>query len=58
MRKIASTDFSKLSGSILERMEGRKMWGRGAIEDGEGNVLADGEALFIVVEPLWPKEKL
>jgi thioesterase superfamily protein 4 len=57
-RKPVKTPGVLLARGWLERMEGRKMWGRGTIEDGEGNVLADGEALFLVVEPLWPKEKL
>lgn len=34
----------------LERREGRKMWGRGTVEDGRGGVLAVGEALFLTVE--------
>jgi acyl-coenzyme A thioesterase THEM4 len=57
-RKPVKTPGVLLSRAWLEKQEGRKMWGRGTIEDGEGNVLADGEALFIVVESLRPKEKL
>jgi acyl-coenzyme A thioesterase PaaI-like protein len=44
--------------SWVERIEVRKMWGRGTIEDGMGNVLSTGEALFLVVEPVKPTEKL
>ena len=57
-RRPVKTPGVLLARGWLERKEGRKMWGRGTIEDSEGNVLADGEALFIVVEPLWPMEKL
>jgi len=34
----------------LERREGRKMGGKGTVEDGRGEVLALGEALFLIVE--------
>jgi acyl-coenzyme A thioesterase THEM4 len=57
-RKPVKTPGVLLARAWLEKREGRKMWGRGTIEDGEGNLLADGEALFIVVESLKPKEKL
>lgn len=42
----------------VERVEGRKMWVGGAIEDGMGVVFATGEGLFIVVEPVKPLERL
>jgi thioesterase superfamily protein 4 len=42
----------------LEKEERRKMWIRGAIEDGDGTVLATAESLFIVVEGLKPLERL
>jgi len=57
-RRPVKTPRTLLARAWLEKIEGRKMWGRGTIEDGEGTVLADGEALFIVVESLRPKEKL
>jgi thioesterase superfamily protein 4 len=57
-RKPVKTPGVLLARAWLEKTEGKKMWGRGTIEDGEGNVLADGEALFIVVASLRPKEKL
>jgi acyl-coenzyme A thioesterase THEM4 len=57
-RRPVRTPGVLLARAWLEKMEGRKMWGRGVVEDGEGNVLADGEALFLVVESLRPKEKL
>jgi thioesterase superfamily protein 4 len=44
--------------SWVERKEGRKLFGRGSIEDREGTVMATGEALFINVEPLHSLEKL
>lgn len=57
-RKPVTTPGIILARAWLEKQEGRKMWGRGVIEDGEGNVLAEGEALFLVVESLRPKGKL
>jgi len=57
-RKPVKTPGAVLARAWLEKREGRKMWARGVIEDGEGNVLSDGEALFIVVASLRPKEKL
>lgn len=42
------TDFEKCR-SWLEKKEGRKMWGRGTVEDGNGGILAVGEALFLIV---------
>jgi len=57
-RKPVKTPGVLLARAWLEKIEGRKMWGRGTIEDGEGIVLADGNALFIVVESLRPEEKL
>jgi len=57
-RRPVKTPGVLLARAWLEKREGKKMWGRGVIEDGEGNVLADGDALFIIVESLRPKEKL
>jgi acyl-coenzyme A thioesterase PaaI-like protein len=57
-RKPVRTPGVVLARAWLEKKEGRKMWGRGTVEDGEGNVLADGEALFIIVASLRPNEKL
>ncbi|KAH7412521.1 HotDog domain-containing protein [Cadophora sp. MPI-SDFR-AT-0126] len=34
----------------VEKVQGRKIWGRGEVFDKEGKVCATGEALFIVVE--------
>lgn len=31
----------------VDRREGRKIWGKGTVEDGNGNVLSEGEALFV-----------
>jgi thioesterase superfamily protein 4 len=55
-RKPVKTPGVLLARAWLEKQEGRKMWGRGTIEDGEGNVLVDGEALFILVESLRPEK--
>ncbi|PMD48789.1 hypothetical protein L207DRAFT_413875 [Hyaloscypha variabilis F] len=57
-RKPVKTPGVLLARAWLEKTEGKKMWGRGTIEDGDGTVLADGDALFIVVESLRPKERL
>ncbi|KAE8442340.1 hypothetical protein EG329_003473 [Mollisiaceae sp. DMI_Dod_QoI] len=34
----------------LEKREGRKMWIKGTVEDGRGQALALGDALFVIVE--------
>lgn len=39
----------------VERREGRKIWARGTVEDGQGGVLALGEALFLIVERIVAK---
>ena len=44
-------------GKVVKR-EGRKLWGKGTIEDGEGGVLATSEALFIIVDEVKPVAKL
>lgn len=57
-RSPVKTPGVLLARAWLEKREGRKIWGRGVIENEEGNVLADGEALFLVVEPIRLKAKL
>jgi thioesterase superfamily protein 4 len=57
-KKPIPTPNVVLCRSWIEKIEGRKLWGRGSIEDGLGNVLALGEALFIIVERIVPTEKL
>jgi len=42
----------------LVRREGRKLWGEGTVEDGEGHVLAVAEGLFLEVESTIGKAKL
>lgn len=42
----------------LEKKEGRKMWAKGVIEDGEGNVSTTGEALFLTVESIRPRPRI
>jgi thioesterase superfamily protein 4 len=44
--------------SWVEKREGRKIWARGSIEDGEGNILTVGDALFLVIEPLSARPKI
>lgn len=47
-----------VSRAWLEKIEGRKIYGRGVIEDEEGNVCATGEALFLTVEKITAKPKV
>ncbi|RDW94384.1 hypothetical protein BP5796_00147 [Coleophoma crateriformis] len=35
---------------IEDKSAGRKIYGRGVIEDGQGNILAEGEALFLMID--------
>jgi thioesterase superfamily protein 4 len=42
----------------IQRTEGRKMFGRGTVEDGEGTVMATGEGLFVVIPKVAGKVKL
>lgn len=42
----------------LERVEGRKIFGRGVIEDEEGRLCVVGEALFLTVKQVTGKLKL
>ncbi|KUJ06481.1 uncharacterized protein LY89DRAFT_769369 [Mollisia scopiformis] len=51
-KKPVKTPATVLCRAWCERGEGRKMWGRGSVEDGMGGVFAVGEALFLVVEKL------
>ncbi|CAL3963509.1 unnamed protein product [Diplocarpon coronariae] len=48
-RKPVSTPGTVLVRAWVERVEGRKIFGRGVVEDGEGVVCASGEALFLSV---------
>jgi acyl-coenzyme A thioesterase THEM4 len=57
-KKPVPTPGTVLCRAWLEKSEGRKIWGKGTVEDGEGVVLAMGEALFLVVERVKPREKL
>ncbi|TAQ87019.1 hypothetical protein B7494_g4642 [Chlorociboria aeruginascens] len=47
-----------LARAWIERREGRKLWGRGTLEDGKGGVYTTGEALFLVVERTLTPERL
>jgi thioesterase superfamily protein 4 len=57
-KKPVRTPAVILCRAALEKREGRKLWGRGTVEDGEGTILATGEALFVIVERVKPLEKL
>ena len=57
-KKPVPTPSIILCRAWLEKVEGRKLWGRGTIEDGEGVVLATGEALFVIVDRVNAQQKL
>lgn len=57
-KKPVLTPAVVLCRAWVERREGRKMYGRGTLEDGQGGIMAMGEALFLVVEKVTGKVKL
>jgi acyl-coenzyme A thioesterase THEM4 len=57
-KKPIPTPSMILCRAYTEKIEGRKSWGRGTVEDGIGTALATGEALFITVEKVKPGRKL
>lgn len=57
-KKPVRTPAVVLCRAWVENTEGRKIWGRGTVEDGEGGVLAEGEALFLVVGKVTGLAKL
>ncbi|KAF7860731.1 hypothetical protein EAF04_008249 [Stromatinia cepivora] len=57
-KKSIGTPGVVLGRSWVERKEGRKLFGKGTIENGEGVVLASGDALFIIVDRIRPGAKL
>ena len=57
-KKPVPTPGLVLCRAWIETTEGRKMFGRGTVEDGEGTVMATGEALFVVIEKITAKVKL
>ena len=42
----------------VDKSSGKKMYGKGTVEDGEGKVLASGEALFIIIDKIHARGKL
>jgi len=46
-KKPVRTPGTVLLRGWVDRRQGRKIWGKGTVEDGEGNVLSQGEALFV-----------
>ena len=50
-KKPMRTPMVLLGQSRLTRKEGKKLFGQGSLEDGNGTVYATGEALFIIMEP-------
>ena len=57
-KKPVRTPAIVLCRAWVEKRQGRKLWIRGNIEDGEGTVMSTGEGLFIIVERILPGEKL
>ncbi|APA14793.1 hypothetical protein SS1G_06814 [Sclerotinia sclerotiorum 1980 UF-70] len=57
-KKRIETPGVVLGRSWVERREGRKLFGKGTIENGEGVVLATGDALFIIVDKIKAGVKL
>ncbi|TGO27691.1 hypothetical protein BPAE_0038g00370 [Botrytis paeoniae] len=57
-KKPIGTPGVVLGRSWVDRKEGRKIFGKATIEDGEGVVLATGEALFITMDRKKLREKL
>jgi thioesterase superfamily protein 4 len=57
-KKPVRTPSVVLCRAWVEKTEGRKMFGRGTVEDGEGGVLALGEGLWVVTEKIVAKGKL
>jgi thioesterase superfamily protein 4 len=57
-KKPIRTPSIVLGRSWIERREGRKLFGKATIEDGNGTILATGDALFIVVEEVKPMARL
>jgi thioesterase superfamily protein 4 len=49
-KKPLKTPNVVLTRAAIEKIEGKKLWVRGSIEDGSGGVLSTGEALFIIMD--------
>lgn len=48
-RRPVRTPGVLLCRSWLERREGRKLWVKGRVEDGQGGLYAEGESLWVEV---------
>lgn len=57
-RRPVRTPGVILCRSWIDKVEGRKAWAKGTIEDGKGTILADGLGLFVVVEQDKVRQKL
>lgn len=57
-KKPIGTPGVVLGRSWVERREGRKIFGKATVEDGDGVVLACGDALFIIVDRVKLRGKL
>ncbi|KAG0649599.1 Acyl-coenzyme A thioesterase [Hyphodiscus hymeniophilus] len=52
------TPSTVLCRAWVESSAGRKMYGKGTVEDGEGKVMAFGDALFITTDKITARSKL
>jgi len=57
-RPVRTPDVFVARAWLDEKSSGRKLFGRGTIEDKNGTILALGEALFIEVDIVKPRSKL
>jgi thioesterase superfamily protein 4 len=57
-KKPVMTPSMILARAVLVRKEGRKIYVKGSIEDGNGGVMATAEALYIVVDKIQPAARL
>ena len=57
-KKPVPTPSVVLCRAWIQRTEGRKMFGMGTVEDGEGTVMAMGEGLFVAIPKITAKVKL
>ncbi|KAH8662865.1 HotDog domain-containing protein [Tricladium varicosporioides] len=57
-KKPVHTPGTILSRAVVERKEGKKLFVKGYIEDGNGTVLATADSLFILTDPVRPMERL
>jgi len=57
-KRPIQTPTTVLCRAGIERIEGRKIFARGTVEDGLGKIYAKGDAMFVIVPLIMPKTKL